>query len=124
MTTLVREFIFSLSILLALLTNSASAQQPSIKAGDSKLSGIDVVLEQVRSGKRLTTQTDDGGRFSFSNVDSGKYRLRIGCTSVGVGNSSGVSAGSAGQQGKCYAEFQIEITDKSKGNITGKVEGS
>jgi Carboxypeptidase regulatory-like domain len=81
MIVLVRAFILSLSILLILLTSPASAQQPSVtskQAADAKLSGIDVVLEQIPSGKRLTTRTDDGGRFSFRDVDSGKYRLRIG----------------------------------------------
>jgi Carboxypeptidase regulatory-like domain len=111
-----RTFLSSLSSLLMLLVCSTSAQQPrdtSSQTGDEKLTGIQVILEQIPSGKRLTTQTDASGRFSFSKVDSGRYRLRIGCRSI--------SAGSAAQPEKCWAEFQITITDKGSGEVNGKV---
>ncbi|HKQ06513.1 MAG TPA: carboxypeptidase-like regulatory domain-containing protein [Blastocatellia bacterium] len=115
MMTSFRTFLFSLSSLLILLVCSASAQQSggrSSQTSDEKLSGIQVILEQPPSGKRLATQTDASGRFSFRDVEAGKYKLLIGCSSSNAGSA---------QPEKCLAEFQITITDKSSGEITGKV---
>ena len=83
----------------------------------AQVSGVEVSLEEVTGGKVLTTKTDEKGSFSFSDVGPGSYKLRIGCAKRGPEK---VQDEQRGKQ-KCYAEFRIEITDKSSGEITGAI---
>jgi hypothetical protein len=105
-----------LSILLICLPVMVVARQQNPldkRAATDSLSGIEVRLEQVASGKTMTTKTDEKGSFSFSNVEAGVYKLRIGCVTAERGDKKG-----------CSAEFNIKISDKSTGNITGSVQKS
>jgi hypothetical protein len=88
-------------------------QSPARPAGEDS-GGIVVVLEQVQSGKVVTARTDAKGNFSFSDVEPGAYRLRFGC------GESGAQAGKL----ECLAEMRIEISDKSKGSVTGTIQKS
>jgi hypothetical protein len=113
--------IFSLLLSLPLLVQAQSVRE--------QVSGVDVSLEQISSGRTQTARTDDKGKFTFSDVAPGTYRLRIGCTGASAqsptASSGTMSSGGQGAQGdsrRCYAEFRVEVTDKSKGHISGVVE--
>ena len=116
----------SLIIFSLLLSLPSPVQAQSVRG---QVSGVDVSLEQISSGRTQTAKTDDKGKFTFSDVAPGTYKLRIGCTgasaqsptaSSGTMKSSGQSAQGDGR--RCYAEFRVEITDKSRGTISGVVE--
>jgi hypothetical protein len=87
---------------------------PAQTAG-AQVSGFEVRLEQVSGSKVLTTRTDEKGSFTFTDVGPGSYKLRIGCA-----GTNAISPGGAGVQ-NCYAEFRVEITDKSTGVIKGAI---
>jgi hypothetical protein len=92
-----------------LLAFSAFAQdRPSAKSDE----GVIVILEQVPSGKKLSTRTDGKGNFSFSDVEAGTYRLLIGCAEQKSQN----------EKRDCLAEMRIVISDKSKGIVTGIIQ--
>ena len=115
------HFLFiALAVILsstAIAKDRGAIPTPTQTAG-AQVSGFEVRLEQVSGSKVLTTRTDEKGSFTFTDVGPGSYKLRIGCSGTNA-ISPGV-AGGAGAQ-KCYAEFRVEITDKSTGVIKGAI---
>ena len=114
---------FSFIVLAVFLSPAAVARDQSalpaeVHIASVQVSGLDVSLEHISGGKVLTTKTDEKGSFTFSDVGPGNYKLRIGCP--GTGAISRDVAGGAGVQ-RCYAEFRVEIADKSRGEIRGSI---
>ena len=113
-----------LFIALALILSSTAGAKDrgaiptSPQTAGAQVSGFEVRLEQVSGSKVLTTRTDEKGSFTFTDVGPGSYKLRIGCTGANA-TSPGVPGGADVQ--KCYAEFRVEITDKSTGVIRGSI---
>ena len=95
---------------------SAYGGQTAARSAGDDAGGVVVVLEHVESGKVIRTRTDAKGNFSFSDIESGKYRLRFGC-----GEAAGASPTRDGKA-ECLAEMRIEISDKSKGNVAGTIQ--
>jgi hypothetical protein len=115
---------FALAPAIIVLCCSALARQrgapPSHTAGRGA-AGIDVTLEQVSSGRRTETKTDEAGNFSFSNVDAGTYKLRIGCAVVTESEESGAEMARHRGDQRCRAEMLVVMTYGSKGDIKGSV---
>jgi hypothetical protein len=114
----------ALAAAIIVLCCSALARQrgtlPAHAAGKGA-AGIDVTLEQVTGGRRTETKTDEAGNFSFSNVEAGTYKLRIGCAVVtGSEELEAEVARHRGDQ-RCRAEMLIVMTYGSKGDIKGSV---
>ena len=65
----------SLIIFSLLLSLPSPVQAQSVS---EHVSGVDVSLEQISSGRTQTAKTDDKGKFTFSDVAPGTYKLRIG----------------------------------------------
>jgi hypothetical protein len=81
-----------------------------------------VTLEGISGSKRMETETDESGRFSFSNVEAGIYKLRIGCVDVSVSEQAGSgSTPRRREDDNCRAEMRIIMTEGSKGDISGYV---
>jgi hypothetical protein len=119
---------FSFTALTMIVSSPAIARDggspvSGAQTAGAQLSGVDVSLEEVAGGKVLTTRTDERGSFTFSDVAPGSYKLRIGC--AGTGARGGDATAGAGVR-RCYAEFRVGITDKSRGVVTGAIrrEGS
>jgi hypothetical protein len=108
------------AVLLIPLCCSASASQTASPV-DKGTPGIDVTLESIAGGKRMETKTDENGRFSFSNVVAGIYKLRIGCVGVRSSEPAGSASSGSRDDERCRAEMRIVVTDGSKGDISGFV---
>jgi hypothetical protein len=128
--------IISLMILSIFLSLSSAAQKADAaptqaRSASGQVSGVGVTLEHIPSGKRLITKTDEKGVFTFRDVGPGSYKLRIGCAEVSGQDftrsgrtESSNKEGTQGESERCHAEFRVEISDKSEGNISGVVRRS
>lgn len=47
----------------------------TINSGDTGLSGVPVVLQNVETNERLAIYTDSNGNYTFENVPNGEYRI-------------------------------------------------
>ena len=61
----------------ALAQNTASLSGKISYTGGSPVANATVTVEDIATGTRLTTKTDDNGTYRFDNITPGRHRINV-----------------------------------------------
>jgi iron complex outermembrane receptor protein len=88
----------------------------------SLVSGASVTLHQIAGSARLTTGSDNSGRFAFINVAPGQYLLEASAPGLVIGHPEAIVIGPSGQSAKALVLHLVVSAVKTQVSVTAAGE--